>query len=263
MPELPDVEVEKQYLNATALHKEIEHVEVRSQQMLEGIDAQELDEALCNHCFTETRRHGKYLLVRLDQDGWLVLHFGMTGSLKYFKVEEKTPEYAQILFQFANGYRLAYVMARKLGHVFLVDRPKQLIEQKELGPDVLADDFDFAHFRQILDEHRGMIKPRLMDQQVMAGIGNVYSDEILFQARVHPRAKLSDLDDDALKCIYDCMQEVLRAAIEHDADPGQFPDSYLIPHRGTDGKCPKCGGQIERVEVAGRTGYFCPECQKP
>ena len=262
MPELPDVEVEKQYLNATALHKEIEHAEVRSQQMLEGIDAQELDKKLRNHSFTETRRHGKFLLVRLDQDGWLVLHFGMTGSLKYFKVEENAPEYAQILFQFANGYRLAYVMARKLGHVFLVDRPNQLIEQKELGPDVLADDFDFTRFRRILGEHRGMIKPRLMDQHVMAGIGNVYSDEILFQARVHPRTKLGDLDYDALRRIYDCMQEVLRVAIEHDADPGQFPDNYLTSHRGTEDKCPQCGGPIDRVQVASRTSYFCPECQR-
>src|SRR5690606_35951455 len=148
-------------------------------------------------------------------------------------------------------------------HVFLVDRPNQLIEQKELGPDVLADDFDFTRFRRILGEHRGMIKPRLMDQHVMAGIGNVYSDEILFQARVHPRTKLSDLDDDALKRIYDSMQEVLCVAIEHDADPEQFPDNYLTPHRSIEDKCPQCGGPIEAVKVAGRTSYFCPECQKP
>lgn len=262
MPELPDVQVLKEYVDATSLHQEIEAVEVRSQQMLVGVDAPQLKKRLRGRTFKGTDRHGKVLFVELDDGSWLVLHFGMTGDLKYFKDVEDEPEYDQILFQFANGYHLAYIMPRKLGKVRLVSSPEDLIQEKELGPDVLAGDFDFETFRQILEGRRGMIKSRLMDQQLMAGIGNVYSDEILFQAGIHPRTQVAQLDADELRRVFDCLKEVLRVAIEHRANPEQFPDGYLTPYRHTDHDCPRCGGPIERVEVAGRAGYFCPRCQK-
>jgi formamidopyrimidine-DNA glycosylase len=256
------VQVLKEYLDATSLHQQIEDVEVRSRQMLAGVDAGELKDTLSGHTFAGTRRHGKYLFADLDGDGWLVLHFGMTGDLKYYRNPESMPEYEQILFHFSNGYHLAYIMPRKLGEVRLVDHPKNLIEEKQLGPDVLAEDFDFQAFREILSERRGMIKSRLMDQQIMAGIGNVYSDEILFQARIHPRTQVQDLDENALRRIFACLQEVLHVAIECRARPEEFPDDYLSRYRGTDHACPRCGGPIERIEVSGRAGYLCPLCQK-
>jgi formamidopyrimidine-DNA glycosylase len=262
VPELPDVQVLKQYLDATSLHQQIEAVEVHSQQMLEGVDAAQLKDRLRGHSFESTRRYGKYLFVDLAGDDWLMLHFGMTGDLQYYKDADREPEYAQILFHFANSYHLAYIMPRKLGEVRVVDEPESLIEEKDLGPDVMADDFDFETFRQLLAGRRGMIKSRLMDQQIMAGIGNVYSDEILFQARVHPRTPVSELDPDALRRVFDCMKEVLQVAIEHGAEPEQFPNSYLTQYRGTDHDCPRCGGPIERIEVAGRAGYYCPQCQE-
>jgi formamidopyrimidine-DNA glycosylase len=261
LPELPDVQVLKQYVDATSLHQQIETVEVYSQQMLEGLDAQQLRDRLQGRTFEGTRRHGKYLFAELDDGDWLVLHFGMTGELQYYKNPDKEPEYEQILFHFANGYHLAYVMTRKLGEVRVVDEPECLIEEKDLGPDVLASDFGFGTFRQILGGRRGMIKSRLMDQHLMAGIGNVYSDEILFQAGVHPRTRVNELGSDGLKRIFDRLKEVLHIAIEHGAEPEQFPDGYLTRYRHTDQDCPKCGGPIERIEVAGRAGYFCPRCQ--
>jgi formamidopyrimidine-DNA glycosylase len=262
LPELPDVQVLKQYLDATSLHQRVEAVEVHSQQMLEGLDARQLKARLQDRTFEGTRPHGKYLFVELDDGDWLVLHFGMTGDLKYYRDAEKEPEYDQILFHFANGYHLAYIMPRKLGEVRLVSDPDELIDEKELGPDVLGDDFDFETFHGILEGRWGMIKSRLMDQKIMAGIGNVYSDEILFQAGVHPRTKVNDLDADALRSVFARMKEVLHVAIDHQAEPEQFPADYLIPHRHTDHECPKCGGSIERIEVAGRAGYYCPKCQE-
>jgi formamidopyrimidine-DNA glycosylase len=261
LPELPDVAVLKRYVDATSLHQQIEAVEVHSQQMLEGLDGGQLQDRLVGRSFASARRHGKYLFVELDRAGWLVLHFGMTGDLKYYKDAEKEPEYDQILFSFANGYHLAYVMPRKLGEVQLVNEPEDLIEAKELGPDVLADDFDWATFRQLLEGRRGMIKSRLMDQQLMAGIGNVYSDEILFQAGVYPRRPVKELDVDTLERIFEAMQKVLQVAIDRQAEPDRLPEDYLIPHRHSDDECPRCGGPIERIEVAGRAGYFCPRCQ--
>lgn len=256
MPELPDVEHFRQYLEATALHQEIEDVDVRSQQILEA-DAQELREGLEGHSFEGTRRHGKHLFVRLDNERWLELHFGMSGNLAYFKDMAKEPEYDRLLFTFTNGYHLAYTAPRKLGEVDLVDDIGAFAEAHDLGPDVYADTFDLETFKSLLANRRGMIKSALMDQSLMAGIGNVYSDEILFQVGIHPRTKVQALSEEQLERIYDEMQKVLKVAIDHRADPSTFPDGWLTPHRGEDGTCARCGGPLKRVKVSGRTAYYC------
>ena len=95
----------------------------------------------------------------------------------------------------------------------------------------------------------------------LAGIGNVYSDEILFQAGIHPRIKIDELDGDAVERVYEKMQTVLHTAIDCRAEPEQFPDNYLTPHRYPDGHCPLCGDPVNRVKVAGRSAYYCPNRQ--
>ncbi len=261
MPELPDVQVFKQYLDATALHQKIQDVEVHSERILEEISSQRLATELKARSLESVRRHGKYLLVQLDDGRWLVLHFGMTGELKYFKDLEREPEYDQVLIAFANGYHLAYIAPRKLGEIELVDEAEAFVAAKDLGPDVLGGDFDLDTFTDLLSGRRGMIKSALMDQQLMAGIGNVYSDEILFQEGIHPRTAVKDLAGDALASLYATMNEVLHTAIDRGADPDEYPDSYLTPHRHQGGTCPRCGEELQRVKVAGRSAYFCPNRQ--
>ena len=117
MPELPDVEVFKRYLDATALHKTITDVEVESTQILDGVSKGKLHKSLKGRQFLSTHRHGKHLLVALEKESWLTLHFGMTGFLKYFKQMDKDPEHDRMLISFDNGYHLAYVSQRKLGAV--------------------------------------------------------------------------------------------------------------------------------------------------
>ncbi len=257
MPELPDVEVLKRYLDATSLHHTITGVEVRAERVLHHVSPQELGSQLQNQAFESTRRHGKHLFVRLDGGGWLRLHFGMTGDLKYLK--EGEPDYTQVRFDFANGYHLAYVMPRKLGQIEPVEGVESFVKRKELGPDAL--ELDRESFRELLSGRRGMIKSTLMNQSVMAGIGNVYSDEILFQAQVYPRHKVRQLDQQTLEAIGETTQAVLHTAIENQAQPERLPDSYLITHRSPAAGCPRCGGKVERIEVAGRAGYYCPDCQ--
>jgi formamidopyrimidine-DNA glycosylase len=261
MPELPDVETFRRYLDATSLHQEIEKVEVRSRQILEGVSAQELKDGLEGRTFESTRRHGKYLFVELDDANWLVLHFGMTGHLKYFKDMEKDPPYDRLLITFANGYHLAYDAQRKLGEVALTEDVEEFIEEKGWGPDALKSSFDLAAFKEALAGRRGMAKSTLMNQHIVAGIGNVYSDEILFQMGIHPRTKVNQLDGETLEELFHTMKEVLQKAIDRQADADQFPDDYITPHRYDDGECPRCGGEIERVKVSGRSAYYCPDCQ--
>lgn len=262
MPELPDVEILKRYCDATVLHKSIDKVEVQSKRVVEGVSPDELDNTLQGKRFESTDRHGKHLFIQLDHQDWLVLHFGMTGDLKYYKEADAQPEFTQVLFSYANGYHLAYILPRKLGKIRLVDDKSQFIDDQELGPDALNDGLDFAAFADIMADRRGMAKSTLMNQQILAGIGNVYSDEILFQARIHPRMKLNQLDEDGFKRLYSKMKEVLRTAIDCQANLEQFPDSYLIPRRSEGEECPRCDGQVQRIEVSGRAGYFCPNCQK-
>jgi formamidopyrimidine-DNA glycosylase len=263
VPELPDVAVLKRYLDATALHQRIERVDVHSQDVLAAASARELEAGLRGRALESTRRHGKYLFSRLDDDRWLVLHFGMTGRLQYFKQMEREPEYDQVLIAFENGYHLAYVAPRKLGEVELVDDVDAFIADKDLGPDVMAPHFDLAKFQEILSGRRGMIKSALMDQQLMAGVGNVYSDEILFQEGIYPRTRVADLDEQALASLYATMQDVLQTAVDRDADPETFPDSFLTPHRRRGGTCPRCGEELEKVKVSGRSAYYCPNRQGP
>lgn len=261
MPELPDVETYKRYIDATSLHKEITDVEVRSQILLEETQVKEFEARLKGHNFKSTSRHGKWLFVELDEDGWLVLHFGMSGRVTYFKDLEQDPPYDRFLLGFANGYHLAYEAPRKLGEIEVISDLQAFVQDQDLGPDVLSSDFGVDSFLALLTDRRGMIKPALMDQQLMAGIGNVYSDEILFQSRVHPRTEIDRLGKERRTEIYDKMKEVLHTAIECQAKPERLPDFYIIPHRHPEGTCPICGGEVEQVQVSGRTAYYCPNRQ--
>lgn len=261
MPELPDVEVFKQYVDATALHQEITEVAVRSREILNDVSSRRLKGRLEGHRFESTRRHGKYLFVRVESGPWLVLHFGMTGFVSYFKDRDDEPPHARLLVSFSNGYHLAYDSQRKLGEILLIEDAQQFIQEKRLGPDALDPDFDFDAFRRTFGKGRAMIKSALMNQQRVAGIGNIYADEILFQAGIHPKKKLTQLGEEDYRKIFQAMKEVLQVAIERRANPEEFPDDYLIPHRQVGERCPNCPGTIEKVKISGRTAYFCPRCQ--
>lgn len=257
MPELPDVEVFRRYLNTTSLHARIEKVETRSLNILYGIQPWELKRAMEGHFIESTRRHGKYLFAGLDSGRWIVLHFGMTGYLKYFKEMEKEPPYSRLLITFFNHYHLAYVCQRQLGKVGIVKDALTFVTEKRLGPDAL--EINFQTFKDILEKRRGSIKSTLMNQRIIAGIGNIYSDEILFQSGIYPLTKADQLSEEMLKMLFLQINYVLKTAIKGRAR--HFPDSYLIHYRYKNGKCPHCGKIVEQIKVSGRTAYYCSICQ--
>ena len=261
MPELPDVETFKRYLEATALHQEISEVTVHAGRILEGISEKRLKSSLLGESFKSGRRHGKYLFAELGSSGWLVMHFGMTGYLKYLKRNDKKPDHEEVGIDFTNGYHLAYDCARKLGKISLTDDPEEFISEKGLGVDALDEELDLEAFQDLLGGTRSFIKSALMNQKLMAGIGNVYSDEILFQAGVYPRAKSKDLNRKLTENLFYSMKKVLTTAVDRKANPEDLPDSYIIPRRGANGTCPKCGAALRKITVSGRTGYYCDQCQ--
>jgi formamidopyrimidine-DNA glycosylase len=259
MPELPDVEVFKRYVNATSLHQKIESVEVRTGKILGVVSARKLQSTLKGQRFLSTRRRGKNLFVELDDGGWLLMHFGMTGGLKYFKDMDQDPPHDRFLISFENQYHLAFDCQRMFGKVDLIEDLEEFIREKKLGPDLL--ELDCVSFRRCFEGKKGTVKSALMNQQVVAGVGNIYSDEILFQARVHPGTGIERLDDAALERLFRETRRVLETAIEQGADPQKLPDSFLLSHRREGEKCPRGNSEIRKITAAGRTAYYCPVCQ--
>lgn len=265
MPELPDVENFKRYLDATALHKKIEKVKVGSHKILHGISGPRLAKTLAGHALESTHRHGKHLFAGLDNGDWLALHFGMTGHLAYFKDLADDPKHDRLRLDFANGYHLAFVNQRLFGSVELTGDPGTFVEAAGLGPDALDDSLDEGAFRELFAGRRGQVKSALMDQSLMAGIGNVYSDEILFQAGIHPKTRIDNINPKEISKLYRTMRRVLEKAIDCGAGSEELlerlPRSYLLIRREDGAKCPRCGGTIKKIKSAGRTGYYCPACQ--
>ncbi len=260
MPELPDVEIFRRYLARTSLGQKIDSVDLDASRMVKGIAAGTLRRRLDGRTFRSTRRHGKYLFAGLGDRRWLLLHFGMTGFLDYAKDGAPPPDHARLVIRFANGARLAGVWQRLLGRIGMVDDPDAFIRDNKLGPDALG--LTRKAFADLLDGRGGSIKSALMDQSFVAGIGNVYSDEMLFQAKIHPRAKAGGLVASQVSALHRAMGHVLKTAIARKADPERLPASWLLPHRQAGARCPRCGGKIARIAIAGRHAFLCPRCQK-
>ena len=260
MPELPEVETFKRYFDTSSLHQRIGRVDVRDAYILKSISARELARRLKGRQFKSSRRHGKHLFVRADDDLWLRLHFGMTGSLHYFKREEQASKYARVLFVFANNHRLAFEDQRKFGEIGLIENVNEFLEKRALGPDAL--DISFSQFREIPGKHRGAVKTILLNQKLIAGIGNIYADEILFRTRLHPATQISAFTAKTVSKLFRATRYILKKAIESKADADLLPKSWLLPHRGKGGKCPVCGRKLRSATIGGRTAWFCAHCQK-
>lgn len=261
MPELPDVEVFRRYIHATSLGQKVAAVHAPSPELLRDVSPQALGRALKGRALADTKRHGKFMAAVAEGGGCLVLHYGMTGFPRYFKRGDKEPEHVRLRLDFENGASLAYDCSRKLGQVLWEREFKNLVRRKGLGPDALR--LDYEGFRKLMQGRKGSVKTALMRQEVMAGIGNVYSDEILFQAGMHPKTSLPDLDNSTLRNLHETMHTVLKTAIEKDAQPENLPRNWLLYAKSQGWEqCPVCNGGLEKLKAGGRSAHFCPACQK-
>ena len=260
MPELPEVESFGKYLDRTSLDKIIEKVDVKNPELLQNVEADVLKEKLEGHKFKYTKRYGKYTLTSLDNDFWLILHYGMTGRLKYFKNQDDAPHYDRILITFEDESHLAFDDPRKFGKINLASSIEDFVKEKKLGPD--ATEIDLKAFKQIFERKKGAIKSVLMDQHIIAGIGNIYSDEILFQACIHPKAPANKLNSAQIERIFKVMNSVLKTSVDKRINDKELPDSFIIPHRKKNGKCPNSDTKLKTIKVSSRTAYYCPQCQK-
>jgi formamidopyrimidine-DNA glycosylase len=262
MPELPEVESFKRHIDSTSLGKVMEEVVILSERTIRPVPIPTLVSRVRGRKFLRTFRHGKNLFVGTDtKDTWIHLHFGMTGRPIFVPEGEEYPRHARVLFRFAPGGALIFRDPRKFGKISLVQSPEDYIREHRLGPDPISSGCDLACFRGALTGKKGGAKAILMDQRIIAGIGNLYADEILFQACIHPLASIAGLGESDIERLYYTVKEILHTAVAYNAEYHLLPDSWIIHHRKIGEPC-SCGGMVSRIKAAGRTTYFCPRCQK-
>jgi len=184
----------------------------------------------------------------------------MTGSLQYLKRDEETPKTARVIFRFADNCRLAFDDQRKFGEIELIEDVDEFLQTRGLGPDAL--EISLSLFKAIVGKHRGAVKAILLNQQLIAGIGNLYADEILFRARMPPAIEAARLSDKDLNRFFRSTRYVLEKAIALKTDFNRLPKSWLLTHRGKRGRCPRCGRALKLATIGGRTSWFCGHCQK-
>lgn len=258
MPELPDVEGFRR-VAAQAVGRRVADVRVHDSQVLRPREPDRFARTLRGRTAKCPWRHGKWLVVPMD-DGFpaVLLHFGMTGSLRWCSPEAETHRHDRVIFSFDDG-EVRYRDMRKLKGIHLATDQSDVDDVLGgLGPDAL--DVPDATFRERLTRRRRQLKPALLDQAVVAGLGNLCADEILWQARLHPRRGTRELDDAELGRLCRGTRSMLRQSVR----AGRLLDdpSWLTGHRDDPGaECPRCSTRLRQERLGGRSTVWCPRCQ--
>lgn len=255
MPELPDVETFKRNISSKVKGERIDNVRVLDASMLESkkSDMKKLEK----NRIKDVSRYGKYLILESEKNA-LMFHFGMTGSISYSSKGAR-PEHAKLILEFDDA-DLSFVNRRKFGQIKIYGSTDDLITDKGLGPDAMR--ISKKRFHQVMGKKKGKVKSALMDQSTIAGIGNIYADEILFHSYIRPDRKMEGMGDDEIDRIYDRMKHILRESIKSRADPEKMPQDYLIRRRKQNEDCPLGNGKLKRMRINGRSTYYCPEHQE-
>jgi formamidopyrimidine-DNA glycosylase len=263
MPELPEVETVARALRPRLAGRRIRRVQILSRRIVSG-PAEEFAARLCGRRIRGLRRRGKFLLAELE-GAVLAIHLGMTGSLRW---NAAPGPHTRAIFFLDRG-RLVFDDLRQFGRLEASEQaPARLAG---LGPEAL--EISAQELRRRLRGRRAALKALLLDQRILAGLGNIYADEALFRARIHPCAAPARLSAARLRRLHQAIREVLQEAIraggssvsdyvDPDGDPGRFQFEHRV-YRRTGLPCPRCGALIRRLRVAQRSTHYCPRCQRP
>jgi formamidopyrimidine-DNA glycosylase len=270
MPELPEVEtIARQLRSGGSAHpplpgRVIDAVTLRWPRHIAVPAASRFRREILGRTIRDVGRRGKYLVFPLDR-GTLLIHLKMSGDLGLFPSVEPTGPYDHTVFHLDGGWDLRFGDARKFGKVFLLDDPARIL--LALGPEPLSRDFTSRTLGRDLRRHARALKPMLLDQTFVAGVGNIYADEALHRARVHPLRRSNSLNDDEVRRLWRGLRAALRAGLRHNGASidwvyrgGDFQNHFRVYQR--DGQpCPACGTTIRRIVVGQRGTHFCPTCQ--
>ncbi len=271
MPELPEVEHVARQLRAELTDHHIVSAQVLWPRAIVGMEPAELEGRLRDRTVTGIGRRGKHLLIALDGDETLVVHRRMSGNL-VFSPPAEDAAYARVIFALDDGRRLLYTDPRKFGRLALLSAPELAASLAALGPEPLAPEFTPAVLAERLAGRDRGLKSLLLDQGVVAGLGNIYADEALYRAKLHPLRRASSLSPDEIAALHAGIQGALRSGIEHGGTTfgrhrGVYSEAgtnleHLEVYRRTGQPCLRCGTPIQRITVEQRGTHFCPSCQR-
>jgi len=280
IPELPEVETIKLGLQKKIKNKQIKEVIIKVNKIIKIPSLEKFAAKIKGKIIRKIDRRGKYIIIHLNLEYKLVIHLGMTGLLIYpydckVKKKEIKPKHNHIIFIFLDNTQLIFNDVRRFGKVYLVSNLNEIETICKLGVEPLDDYFTEQVFIQILNKKKkSKIKPFLMDQKFITGLGNIYANEVLYRSNIHPLRLIFSLNKGEVKDLHQQIKLVLNEAIElrgstvadeayrdSDGKKGEFVKKLQV--YGRKGKpCIKCGSPIEVVRINGRSSFICPQCQK-
>lgn len=275
MPELPEVETVKRTLNVLVKGKQIEYVTVRLARIIQRPDdIQAFANMLAGHSVVNVERRGKFLRIVLD-GLVLVSHLRMEGRYGLFQKNDPLDKHTHVIFHFTDGTELRYTDVRQFGtmHLFQPGEDLRLAPLNKLGQEPLEPAFTPERFKEIVAGKSTKIKSLLLNQEYVVGIGNIYVDESLHRAGIHPEDSAKVLSGEQLDKLYEAIVTTLTEAVNAggssvksyvngQGESGSYQDQHLIYGR-KDQPCVSCGTMIEKTVVGGRGTHFCPNCQRP
>ena len=270
MPELPEVETIRLQLRRgsdavpSLVGQRIEGVTLRWPRHIVEPAVSTFRKQIRGRTVQDVRRRGKFILIPLD-GRTLAIHLMMSGDLRIADSASPRGRFDHTVFNLDSGWQLRFSDSRKFGRVYLLKDPGGLLGK--LGPEPLSDDFDSAALDQILSEHGRALKPLLMDQTVIAGLGNIYTDEALHRAKLHPLRQSDSLNSAEVRDLWEGIRAALQSGLDHNGASidwvyrgGDFQNYFRAYGRAGE-PCPACGTEIVRTVVGQRGTYFCPTCQ--
>lgn len=270
MPELPEVETFRRSLMdgdngaPSVLEKVVLSAEVLWEGVLVTPAVREFHPRLKGQTVLDITRRGKHLLLHLTQDT-LILHPRMSGEVIVESQEEPIRKHYRLILNFENGNRFAFNNIRKFGRAWLTSNPEQILSH--LGPEPLSPDFSSQQLYELLHSHNRQMKYFLLDQRMIAGLGNIYTDEALFLAKIHPQTKSDALSFVQAERLWDSIRKVLQEGIKNQGASidwvykGGDYQKYLHVYKREGEPCQRCGTPIQKMTIAQRGTHFCPSCQ--
>jgi formamidopyrimidine-DNA glycosylase len=269
MPELPEMENYRRLLNQKITGQTITQVQINREKSV-NVNPMLFINSVTNQKVMTVNRRGKHLLFHLENGQVLLLHL-MLGGWMHFGTEEDKPE-RTIQVRLSFGIHHLYFIGLRLGYLHLYSEQDVQRELFSLGPEPLEPHFTLQAFLKLLDDRRGKIKTKLLDQEFIAGIGNCYSDEICYHAGIKTKRSIEDIGEPERYQLYQSMKHVLLDALKHggymenpffqgDKLTGGYNNLCLVYDRERE-NCNRCGGTIIKEMISSRKTYFCPNCQK-
>jgi formamidopyrimidine-DNA glycosylase len=275
MPELPEVETIRRQLAPYLEGRRLERMEILDPRWCEPAEPVALEDAVRGRAIESVVRRGKYLVLALEEDVYVVMHLRMTGNLLIAEPDEDTSAkpHLRVVFELDSGERLLFVDVRRFGTgvVLLGREALQDYFSERLGVEPLGPDFTADALRAAAKGRRAPVKAFLLTQERIAGVGNIYADEALFRARIHPLRPVGTLRRHQIAALRDAVVQTLEAGIDAkgatiddfrhtDGAEGAFQDRFLV-HTREGEPCPRCGNTIKKLRAAGRGTYVCERCQ--